>query len=351
MLELTMNLHLLVPALFWPDTGLPDIYRDLSLPALENLVAKCSSDEDESEGLEAWLCRAFGVAKQQDWPVAPLTLLVDGTEDIKAGNDYWIRADPVHLHIERDQIVLADSRVFSISSQEAEAFTGTLNRHFAASGQELVFLPLRPDRWYMRVTKTPAAKTHLLHEAANRGINDLLPFGVNQTFWRGLFNEIQMLLHSHPLNESREANGEPVVNSTWFWGGGTMPESLNSPYTRIWSNNVLARSLALASRTDHMPLPASSGIWQQSATSGHHLVVLDALYGKAQYADAFGWREGLKELERSWFKPLWAMSRQGLFDRITLTALDGARSKNFTARRVDLRKFWRRPKPISIYAG
>ena len=346
-----MNLHLLVPALFWPDAGLPDIYRDLSLPALENLIAKCSSDDDESEGLEAWLCGAFGVAKQQDWPVAPLALLVDGAEDIKAGNDYWIRADPVHLHIERDQIVLADSRVFGISSQEAEALTGVLNQHFAASSQELVFLPLRPDRWYMRVTKTPAAKTHLLSEAANRGINELLPFGVNQTFWRGLFNEIQMLLHSHPLNQSREANGEPIINSTWFWGGRVMPESPSSPYTSIWSNNVLARSLALASGTDHIPLPPSAAMWQQSAASGHHLIVLDALYGKAQYADAYGWRESLKELERSWFAPLWAMSRQGLFDRITLTALGECKSKNFTARRVDLRKFWRRPKPISIYAG
>jgi hypothetical protein len=92
-------------------------------------------------------------------------------------------------------------------------------------------------------------------------------------------------------------------------------------------------------------------MWQQSATSGHHLIVLDALYGKAQYADAYGWRESLKELERNWFTPLWTMSRQGLFSRITLTALDGGRSKNFTARRIDLRKFWRRPKPISIYAS
>jgi hypothetical protein len=79
--------------------------------------------------------------------------------------------------------------------------------------------------------------------------------------------------------------------------------------------------------------------------------VLDALYGKAQYADAYGWRESLKELERSWFTPLWAMSRQGRFDQITLTTIGEGRSKNFTARRADLRKFWRRTKPISIYAG
>ncbi len=72
-----MNLHLLVPALFWPDATLTDIYHDLPLPALENFWQILSID-DEPERLEAWLCRAFGVAKQLDWPVAPITLLGDG---------------------------------------------------------------------------------------------------------------------------------------------------------------------------------------------------------------------------------------------------------------------------------
>ncbi len=261
-----MNLHLLVPSLFWPEPTLSEIYRDLPLPALENLLAKCSCAEDESEGIEAWLCGAFGVAKQQDWPVAPITLLADGTEDIKAESDYWIRADPVHLRIEHDQIVLADSRVFQISPQEAAEFTSLLNRHFATTGDEIEFLPLRADRWYLRARKTPPATTHLLSEAANKGINELLPSGMNDTLWRSLFNEVQMVLHEHPLNQAREARGQPAINGTWFWGGGIMPESLSSPYTRVWSNDVLSGSLAMACDTDHAQLPPGAAVWQQSAT-------------------------------------------------------------------------------------
>lgn len=346
-----MNLHLLVPSLFWPDPALSEIYRDLPLPALENLLAKCSCTEDKFEGIEAWLCGAFGVAKQHDWPVAPVTLLADRTEDVKAESGYWIRADPVHLRIEQDQIVLADSRVFQISSQEAVELTSSLNRHFAMTGDEIEFLPLRADRWYLRASKIPPATTHLLSEAANKGINELLPSGVNHTFWRSLFNEVQMVLHDHPLNQAREARGQPAVNGIWFWGGGIMPESQFSPYTRVWSNDVLSAALAMASDTDHAQLPPGAAEWQQSAATGSHLVVLLALQGQAQYADAYGWRENLKELERSWFVPLWAMSKQGRFDQITLTALGEKRSRSFTARRSDFRKFWRRTKPLSTYNG
>jgi hypothetical protein len=360
-----MNLHLLVPSLFWPDTTLTAIYRDLPLPALENLLAKstCTDDDTQSkiqgeiqgaaqgfEGLEAWLCKTFHVIKQQDWPVAPITLAVDGGGKIKARDEYWIRADPVHLHIERDQILLADSRVFRISSQEADQLTELLNRHFAASGQEVIFLPLRPDRWYMRATKLLPAKTHLLGEVANKGIKELLPFGENNGLWRGLFNEIQMLLHEHPLNQSREARGEPVINSVWFWGGGSMPKSIVSPYTRVWSNDVLAGSLALAGGTDHAQLPPGATACLQCVNSGNQLVVLDVLRGKAQYADAYGWRESLKELEQNWFEPLLVMLKRGQVDQLILTSVSETRTRNFTARTGDLRKFWRRTRPIPTYS-
>ena len=346
-----MNLHLLVPALFWPEASLPEIYRDLPLPALEKLLARSSCTEDESQEIEVWLCRAFGVSKQQDWPVAAITLQADGAGNVKAGDDYWVRADPVHLRIERDQIVLADSRVFRISSEEADQLTGLLNRHFAENGQEIVFLPLHPDRWYLRVMKTSPAKTCLLGEVANKGINERLPFGPNNRVWRGLFNEIQMLLHEHPLNQSREARGELAINSTWFWGGGMMPESVVCPYTHVWSNDILVDSLALACGTAHAQLPPGAAAWRQSAASGKHLVVLDTMLGKAQYGDAYGWRESLRELERNWFAPLWIMAKQGKFNQLTLTAVHESKTKNFSLRRGDWRKLWRRTKPLSIYAG
>ena len=347
-----MNLHLLIPALFWPGAALPEIYRDLALPSLENLLAKslCTNGESTAMAIEAWLCRAFGVEQQRDWPVAPITLQVDGKGGLKAEEDYWIRADPVHLRIERDQVVLADSRIFKISADESDQFTGFLNLHFAGSDQEIVFMPLRPDRWYLRITKMSPAKTHLLTEAANKSINELLPFGTNGMSWCQLFNEIQMLLHEHPLNQSREERGELAINSTWFWGGGIMPKSVVCPYTHVWSSDVLAGSLALASGADHSQLPLNAAIWHQSSASANHLVVLNALHGKAQYADAYGWRESLKELEQNWFAPLRAMLEQGKLKQLTLTAIGANKTKNFALRRADLRKFWRGAKPLSIYA-
>ncbi|WON72789.1 phosphoglycerate mutase [Nitrosospira sp. Is2] len=346
-----MNLHLLVPSLFWPDASLPEIYRDLPLPALENLLTKCSRTDDEPEGMEPWLCRAFGVQKQLDWPVAPITLRGDGGERIKAGQDYWIRADPVHLRIERDQAVLADSRVFPIAPEEAHQLTSLLTRHFSANGLDMEFLPLQPDRWYVRLVETPPAHTHLLSDVIDRGINDHLPYGSNNTIWRGLFNEVQMLLHEHPLNQAREGRGEPSINATWFWGGGIMPESLVSDYSQVWSNDDLAGSLALASGTGQAPLPPNAAIWRQSTPSGNHLVVLDSLHGKAQYHDPYGWRESLKQLDHNWFGPLWAMLKQGEIDQVTLTSLENKKVRNFAVRRSDLRKFWRRPKAIAMYAA
>ena len=159
-----------------------------------------------------------------------------------------------------------------------------------------------------------------------------------------------MLLHEHPLNQSREARGEPAINGAWFWGGGIMPESVVSPYAHVWSNDVLARPSRLPPAQTHAPLPLNATILGTSSTSGNHLVVLDALQGTAQYRDAYGWRENLKALDRDWFEPLWGMFRQGQVDQVTLTSLDDKGTRNFVVRRSDLGKFWRRPKPILSHA-
>lgn len=346
------DLHLVIPALFWPDTSLPEIYRDLQLPALENLLARCSLTENESHGIESWLCEAFGVRRQQDWPVAPVTLQIDGSEEMKGAQDYWMRADPVHLRLEHDRVVLADSQVFRISREEAHELSGFLNRHFSAHGQEeIAFLPLQPNRWYFRVTRHSPASTHPVSQAINRDVTELLPFGTNSAFWRGLFNEIQMLLHEHPVNQSREARGEFTINSIWFWGGGVLPRTPACSYTHLWNNDIFAASLASICGISHADLPAGMDGWQHSVAAGRHLVLLDVLQGKAQYEDAYGWREGLKRLERDWFTPLEESLRQKRFDHITLTALGECTTKNFAASRGDLRKFWRRSKPVSTYAA
>jgi hypothetical protein len=346
-----MHLHLLIPSLFWPEPSVTGIYQDQSLPALEGLLSKGSCGEEEAQEVEPWLCDTFGVAKQQDWPVAPITLKVDGMENFTTDHGYWIRADPAHLHIERDQVLLADSRVFRITSAEADQLTGVLNMHFAESRQKITFLPLHPDRWYIRLEDIPLPQTHLLSAVANKGISKLLPYGANSGLWHKLFNETQMLLHEHPLNREREARGEPIINSAWFWGGGTMPPSFRSAYTHVWSNDILAHALALCCGAVYSVLPREANALSGASISDKHLVVLDVLQGKASYLDAHGWRESLEELEKNWFAPLLAMAKRGEFQQLKLSIPGRKANKNFTLRPGDMKKFWRTAKPISVHAG
>ena len=355
-----MNLQLFIPSLFWPDSTLHEIYQDLSLPAIEALLAKSVQVKDESQGVEAWLCKAFSVEKQQDLPVAPITLLADKVGKTETGDGYWLRADPVHLRVERDQVLLADSRTFHISLEEACKFVGVINKHFAEDNlsplcginnkRKLIsILPLCADRWYLYMQRTPHIYTQLLSEVAVKNINDYFPHGAEEVFWRGILNEIQMILHEHPLNQAREERGELVLNGIWLWGGGALPKLVTSPYVHVWSNSIFPRALAMACGTNHSELPINLDTWQQLSKSGRHLLFLDSLHGKAQYGDAYGWRESLKEIENQWFEPLLSMLKRHVINQITITTINKGIAKDFFITRKNLYKFWRMRKQFSTY--
>jgi hypothetical protein len=341
-----MHCQLLIPDLFWPEREFRDIYRALALPALEQLLAKGRRRHGEAESAEAWLCAQFGIERRQDWPIAPYSLLADGGEP---GGHHWLRADPVHLRLEGGRLVLADSGALSISQQEAESLTDSLNAHF--SGDGLIFYPLQPDRWYLRSESAPALETTELAAAAGRSIDALLPRGSDARTWRARINDAQMLLHGHAVNEARGSAGKLPINSVWLWGGGTLSDAVSAPFVALWSRDPFAAGLAQAAHIATRNLSGgAAGLLRASAGEGITLIVLDQLRGAAQYGDADGWREGLQRLEHDWFAPLLAALRQERIGMLSLHALgpDGVLSAEVT--RGDLRRFWRRVKPLADYA-
>ena len=116
-----MHCELYIPD-FFPRDGLQ---RAESAAAAETLIARGRRRRTALVSREAWLFGRFGVPRQRDWPVAPYTLLADGGEP---GPHYWMRADPVHLQVGRDSLVLADSAAFEVSRAESESLVETLNR-------------------------------------------------------------------------------------------------------------------------------------------------------------------------------------------------------------------------------
>jgi hypothetical protein len=350
MINFAMHCRLLLPDLFWPDRDFPDIHRGLELPALQRLLARGrrgGAEDAESESAEAWLCQHFEVDKQGDWPAAPYCLLADGGQP---GKHHWLRADPVHLKLESGRLVLAASGVFSISQQEAESLADSLNAHFSANG--LVFYPLRPDRWYLRVERAPALETTALPEAAGRSIDALLPRGADAAAWRARLNEMQMLLHGHAVNDARERAGALPINSVWIWGGGSIANSAATPCNAVWTGDPLAAGLAQAARIAARPLPGDAAeLLRAGASTGVNLVLLDALRAAAQYSDAHGWRTALQQLERDWFAPLLQALRQERIGMLSLHAPGPAGGLSVELAKGDLRRFWRRVKPLAYHVG
>ncbi|MBX3615666.1 phosphoglycerate mutase [Nitrosomonas sp.] len=345
-----MKLHLLIPQLFWPEKLQPEIYQALPAPYLSKLLSKSRFVVESAEDMESWLCKQFNIAEQQhNWPIAPLMLHIDAPDMSKSNKDFWLRADPVHLRIEQNHIMLADSQAFQISQQEAEEIVDSINRNLG--DQEFSLIPFHPDRWYIRMPKIPDVHTYTLDQVTCKNINRYLPSGRDSTRWHKLFNEIQMLLHDHPINQARASRGELTINSVWFWGGGQAPQSISSSFTHIHSDHDLPRALALATQTNSSGLPGNPSEWMQIPHSGTHLIVLDALQSKAKYRNGYDWRETLMTLEQQWFSSIYRALKEKRINQLIITALNETGSRNFIIEPVDLWKFWRLNQPLMTHSN
>jgi hypothetical protein len=343
-----MHCTLLIPDLFLPRETAETVTRGLHLPALTTLLARARAQRFAAITTEGWLCQAFEVERQHDWPIAPLTLELDGGDP---GGAYWLRADPVHVEVERTRLALLDSALFDLTADEAQSLVQTLQDHFSRDGFH--FHAPMPKRWYVRAAGARDLTTRGVREAAGQDMQRNLPEGADALSWHRVFNEAQMLLHEHPVNESREGRGELTVNSVWLWGGGTRPGVPGRPFDHVWSDDPVAAALGAAGDAHSARLPADAHEWLASAgasavSSG--LVVLDALRVPASYHDTDAWRHRLSALESSWFAPLSKAFRNRGLTGLALVVPAARDCWRFEIGRRDLLKFWRAPKPLSAYA-
>ena len=302
--------------------ALPDSAQRARLPALRRLLSRARASAASGDCVKAALLNRFGVPRQRDWPVAPFARLGDGQEPDRA---YWFCADPVHLRVDRDALVLIDASRFEVSPSEAASLVRTLNDHFSGAGIE--FYAPAAKRWYARLMHAPDIETVPLCAAAGRNVASLLPRGADALYWHRTFNEIQMLLHAHPVNEARETRGEPAINSAWFWGGGTLPARVAGLWAHVWAGDPLTWGLCEAADIMSSPLLHDFEQWRAHGEDGAHLIVLD---------DADG------ERIEQWVAPALQALRARQLEEFSLSAPAGSAVQRFDLARSDLWKFWRR---------
>ena len=322
-----MNYELIIPDSIWRDPAMrPLMSQDLPLPALATLYGKGQRLPLPSTNLADFLASRFSVP---DLALASTTLAHD-LPSAEAG--FWLRADPVHLRIDRDRLTVLGVPFFQITQLEADALVAGLNQLFTADG--FTFFAATPTRWYLRLPSNPGLKFTPLVQALAENMNDHLPTGEGALKFHAVMNEIQMVLYGHAVNDARDEVGLPMVNSVWLWGAGNFP-ALNQPIAPavpIWGGHEL------------LPLLQGSA-WQLAPNSAADLpvknatVLLDTLSFDAIYGNAYEWRTAWQDLEKNWFLPLLAQLKSGQLAQLTLTFPDAAES--ICIKKSDLYRFWR----------
>jgi len=336
------SLTLFIPGLLNPARDLAE--EDLpDIPALTKLLACGSRESLVPFGFSDALSMLFKLKGQagRDFPIGAITRLVD---DNQSTEGIWMRADPVHLAADHRGLILMDESTFTLDQHDALVLAASVKEILAEHGMRLE-VPVT-NRWYVSLEEFPEVQTTPLHEAVGRDIHACMPRGAGQLEWAQLLNEIQMALHASEINVAREQRREKPVNSLWFWGAGSLPELHECPWSRVFTDEEIARGFSLLAKTPCADLPESvEEVLDASAAAEDVLVVISFGLRHSQYHDLQGWLDFVGYLEQFWFSdlPLYLREKE-IAELVVLTE-----HQQFTCRRRSLYKFWRRKRSLRNY--
>lgn len=299
--------------------------------------------------LEALVSSQYGLKAEPDFPIASISAAADG---IEVGAAYWLRADPVHLVMQRDCFSLSDPIPLFVERSHSESMVDSLNQHFSQDG--LKFFIGKSGAWYLQSQQVQEITTTLPSVALEKNIHHFLPQGRNATKWIATLNEVQMLLHEHPANLVRESAGEVAVNSVWFSGGGSIPPTFK-PLTPQSSSAVSMQAearLMMADKVFYQGLAKWSGVNFQPVPESldgallENSMLASIQHARLQLPDAI-------DLDSAWFNALLLQVKQRKISQLILNL--GFYEKSLIVEinpldiYIDSFKFWRKPKPVMHY--
>lgn len=303
-----MHFVLALPGLLAPGAA-----RDRIAPHLARLIALAATGERETDGLDAALAARYGIRRTSDWPLAPVRASALG---IDADTAYWLAADPVTLEAGANDVELQGA-VRDLEPEASATLVAALNAHFAGDGVAVV--AARPDTWFVRAGIPVALSTRPLAVVAGRMVRDFMPAGPDAGKWRRWQNEIEMLLHAHPVNAAREAAGKPRVSGVWLSQGGTMPPR-GAGDVRTFAETGIALALARHAGVPAVSVPASLD------------AALAAAAGAATVIVTLAAPVDLAQVESAWARPAWSLLARGRLGIVTIIADDAGDALVWTSR-------------------
>ena len=322
--RIPMRLILVVPGLLdWPSSALAGVEK--KAPALARLIAAGGSPTIEQDGLVATACRVCGIAKQQDWPVAPWLARAAGVDP---GGAYWLCAEPARFIVGQSDVRLG-GLIGDLETADANSLVAMLNMHFAADG--IRFVAPTPLRWFARVDQAPQITTRPPDAALGAPLFAYLAAGRDGAHWRRWQNELQMLLFEHAVNQKREGRGQASVDSVWFWGGGTLAQRDAAASGILFTDGGLVHDLARGAGLQPQPLPAAFDALPDAAAN---VAWLDAIEVDAAATQ-------LSVIDRAWFAPVVHALSASAIREVELIIAGRVLALGFRVLRPSLAQRWR----------
>lgn len=264
--------------------ALPHLDAEGRLPNLRALVARLG-EVARSEGDEYALSMPHErvLAAELGWSVGPDTdgrlpwahwwaaqdgLRLDADADADTGTPAaWALLTPGHWLMGREHFTLLDPQALGLDAATSQALLEALRPLFEDDGWQLRWGA--PTRWYASHPALDGLPTASLDRVVGRNPDLWLsadpqdptaPHAVTRGL-RRLQAEVQMALYQHPLNDRREAEGLPTVNSFWVSGCGKLPSGQPLADTAWPEGLTLCDDLRAGLLADDMPLWVDT--WQQ----------------------------------------------------------------------------------------
>lgn len=254
----------------------------------------------------------------------PLARLRRSAELSARAGTLWC-ADPVGMQADRDSAVMLPPDLLQITTAEAQQLIAALNQHFAEDG--LRFEMQTSQHWLLHSVTPLHIQTTELPEVIGQDVRNHLPRGDDARHWRRIGNEIEMLMHNHPVNQQREVQQQWPITGVWLWGGGAVPNKVQPNPDVLYTDDDTATTIARAAALTTQALPANLHRCDWSAHQSSVMCVLQQLDSHQ-----------LIQLEAHWFAPLLVALREGALQQVTLLT----RAHQFVITRRSVRQWWRR---------
>ena len=257
-----------------------------------------------------------------------------------------VLASPVWQRMGMNHVDMLNASDIGVEALETERFCFDLSAFYQDEGWR--FLPLRADLWLVCVPEMPDWQVPPLPDVLGAADGSQRAQGRDSGQWLQKQTEIQMWLHSHPLNSARKAAGQPEVNGVWLWQDldGSVAEApllaTDNPWAQFYPGEKLDAPYDFAAwqtLSAEQPQPRSDG-----------LIWLDDLAASAHTGDTGAYVQALQSLETRWFAPLWQALRSGRLNSLRILT-DGEYGGELRLSSKPQRAFWKRKRVFQGLLG